>query len=136
MHHHNFMYRNTMQTTKHAVQQKAFLFLLSPTTPHHTTPTRCQYIRASADERGVQFTYKSDDGRTKATMEQVFTPDSTPLADGDSTPWQFSWQMNERVLVWNDELKARLVKVVGGSVYIKHQFTFIPATHPPRTYSV
>lgn len=83
-----------------------------PSTSIHKPAQRRQHTStsAAADERGVQFTYKSDDGRTKATMEEVFTPSSAPLADG-ATPWQFSWQMNERVLVWSDELKARLVKV-------------------------
>lgn len=43
-------------------------------------------------------------------MEDVFHTDN-PLPDHEVNPWQFSWQMNERVLVWSDELKARLVKV-------------------------
>lgn len=64
-------------------------------------------------EAGVQFTYRSEDGRAKATMEDVFTPAQAPT--DEINPWQFSWQMNERVLVWSDDLKERLVKVCHGT---------------------
>lgn len=30
---------------------------------------------------------------------------------GPARPWQLGWQVNERNLVWNDDLKLRLIKV-------------------------
>ena len=64
-----------------------------------------------AQENHVQFTYRSEDGRKKATLEDVFSTTTDLLPEDTVIPWQFNWQMNERVLVWSDDLKARLVKV-------------------------
>lgn len=57
------------------------------------------------DAARPQYRYNSGDGRPKASMEDA---DWTRA----SGPWQVSWQMNERNLVWTDDLKSRLLKVI------------------------
>lgn len=68
-----------------------------------------------------------DEHRQKATIEHIFgdgggggagvastSGSSSPSAGTGrrpSAPWALGWQMSERNLVWNDELKLRLIKV-------------------------
>ncbi len=91
-----------------------------------------------ADEALPPFTYNSSDGRPKATIEQALSfppsrlrallaaklPDCclTGPAAGPAhrlvrahrqwaaRPWQIGWQVNERNVVWSDDLKLRLIK--------------------------
>lgn len=84
--------------------------------PHPARPGNAPYVRASASGNGPentsgevaagssQYRYNSGDGRPKASMEDA---DWTRA----SGPWQMSWQMNERNLVWTNDLKTRLLKV-------------------------
>ncbi|KAK9831855.1 hypothetical protein WJX81_002077 [Elliptochloris bilobata] len=59
------------------------------------------------------FTYNSSDGRPKATIEQALSMSSAEhMQRGPARPWNLGWQMNERNLVWNDDLKLRLIKRV------------------------
>jgi len=87
------------------------------------------------------YPYQSPEGRNKATIEHIFTPvedsdsddDGATAADDNATsvardaarahqrsalgastsaPWRIGWQMSERNLVWNDDLKLRLIKRV------------------------
>lgn len=45
-------------------------------------------------------------------MEQAFKIGAPgPKSDGPGTPWGVAWQMNEKHLAWNDDLKFRLKKV-------------------------
>jgi hypothetical protein len=61
--------------------------------------------------RSTQFTYHSD-GHYKATIEDVFRLDSggEPISGGKA-PWKMGWQTNERNIVWNNDLKMRLLTV-------------------------
>eukprot|EP00775_Hariotina_reticulata_P003423 gene3423-3695_t len=69
------------------------------------------------------YPYNSGDGRQqKATLEHIFNPDGAATSAGDGSqfdkavvqdapaPWAVSWQMSERNLVWNDQLKLQLIK--------------------------
>ncbi|GLC45449.1 hypothetical protein PLESTB_000617100 [Pleodorina starrii] len=65
------------------------------------------------------YPYNDSDGkRQKATIEHIFPAleSSSSQAQGPSTsgrpaaPWQVGWQMNERNMYWNDDLKVRLIK--------------------------
>lgn len=61
------------------------------------------------------YPYVSHEGRTqKATMEHVFGNMDSKTQEGmeAGAPWSVGWQMNERNLVWNDELKKSLIKRV------------------------
>lgn len=57
------------------------------------------------------YSYNSGDGREKVSIEQVFQGDNALTQVQGDAPWKMGWQMNERNLVWNDDLKMRLVKV-------------------------
>lgn len=48
--------------------------------------------------------------RKKATIEHVYQEKGSER-QGTPAPWNMGWQMNERNLVWNDDLKGRLLKV-------------------------
>jgi hypothetical protein len=86
---------------------------------------------------GATYPYNAGPGerRQKATIEHVFAPGeggggastSGSGSDGGSTgssggadtrrpqaPWSVGWQMSERNLVWNDELRMRLIRVGPG----------------------
>ena len=69
----------------------------------------------------MPYKYLSSDGRKKATLEDalVQSRDASGGAQierntgmGGSQPWTVGWQMSERHLMWNDDLAARLLKVV------------------------
>jgi hypothetical protein len=52
-------------------------------------------------------------GRQKATLEHLGTA-GVQLASPDAAggkPWDLGFQVNERNLLWSDELKLRLIKV-------------------------
>lgn len=69
-----------------------------------------------------KFDYNGSDGRTqKATLEHVFShlertqgPGSASVSGRGTVkptaPWMVGWQMNERNISWDDELKLRLIK--------------------------
>jgi hypothetical protein len=60
------------------------------------------------------YAYNSgnDKERRKATIEHVYrASDGVAKTSSSSAPWSFGWQMNERNLVWNNDLKLRLLKV-------------------------
>jgi hypothetical protein len=58
-----------------------------------------------------QFTYHSD-GHYKATIEDVFPLDGrVAQVAGGKAPWKLGWQTNERNIMWNDDLKMRLLTV-------------------------
>lgn len=72
----------------------------------------------AAGAEAYQFTYKGSDGRLKATFEQAFkgyrrgSDDMGSASDSEAdAPWALGYQMSEAGLMWNDQLKARLIKV-------------------------
>ena len=78
----------------------------------------CTSCRAHADHASTSgrssrdsYSYNSDSStdRHKATIEHVYQGDGR--RKGPPSPWTMGWQMNERNLVWNDDLKARLLMV-------------------------
>ena len=59
-----------------------------------------------------EFTYQGSDGRQKATFEQAFknnVSSKQSLHGSEKAPWELSYQMSEKNLAWNDELKSRLL---------------------------
>jgi hypothetical protein len=64
----------------------------------------------SNDDDGYQFTYRGNDGRYKATFEQAFK-NGIPALDGTlaSAPWELGYQMSEKNILWNGNLKTRLI---------------------------
>ena len=83
--------------------------------PSRLTCTSC---RAHADHASTSGRLSSDSysynsgsptDRQKATIEHVYEGDER--RKGPPSPWTLGWQMNERNLVWNDDLKARLLMV-------------------------
>ena len=79
----------------------------------------CGICRASPDQASTSgrvdtntYTYNSGRSteRKKATIEHVYEKEGGGR-EGPPSPWNMGWQMNERNLVWNDDLKARLLKV-------------------------
>jgi hypothetical protein len=82
------------------------------------------YAAGSSSKDAYPYNSSSDDSRQhKATLEHVFKPDDVSSAAGSGSqsddtavpgaapPWAVGWQMNERNLVWNDQLKMQLIKV-------------------------
>jgi hypothetical protein len=63
------------------------------------------------DNDGYQFTYRGNDGRLKATFEQAFKNGVPNSLDGSlaSAPWELGYQMSEKNIMWNDNLKLRLI---------------------------
>lgn len=59
---------------------------------------------------GVAFSYHSD-GHYKATLEDVFGGTDPLNVAAGSAPWNMGWQTNERNVMWNNELKTRLLVV-------------------------
>ena len=55
-----------------------------------------------SSEDYVDFKYKSTDGHSKATIEDVYGGSKTSSGLFDEAPWAVGWQMNERNMVWND----------------------------------
>ncbi|GMH38654.1 hypothetical protein BSKO_06538 [Bryopsis sp. KO-2023] len=69
-------------------------------------------LRASADEVSTSegpYSYNSSDGKAKATIEQVYALQGASTEDAKA-PWLMGWQMNERNILWSDDLKLRLIK--------------------------
>jgi hypothetical protein len=77
-----------------------------------------RHVSASAT-----YPYNSGDGRSqKATLEHIFQPDhgevdieaaassSVSTSGNVQAPWSVGWQMNERNIMWSDDLKMRLIK--------------------------
>ncbi len=75
----------------------------------------------TADTPIADYSYTASDGTTqqKATLERVWGPlqrDAASRSDTDSSGTvgtYMTYQINERNLVWNDDLKVRLIKVRG-----------------------
>jgi hypothetical protein len=65
---------------------------------------------STSEDDGYQFTYRGNDGRLKATFEQAFK-NGTPALDGTlaSAPWELGYQMSEKNLQWNYNLKTRFI---------------------------
>jgi len=59
---------------------------------------------SNADD-GYQFTYRGSDGRLKATFEQAFKNGRPSMA----APWELGYQMSEKNILWNDNLKTQLL---------------------------
>jgi hypothetical protein len=61
-----------------------------------------------------EFTYQGSDGRMKATFEQAFkgTSPGAATASTSQAPWELGYQMSERDIIWNDDLKSRLLSRV------------------------
>lgn len=73
----------------------------------HMTKKKCNELprlRVGKDSEGIT----AGDRRRKATMEQML---QGVEAIDQVAPWKMGWQMNERNLVWNNDLKLRLKKV-------------------------
>ncbi|GIL52047.1 hypothetical protein Vafri_8009 [Volvox africanus] len=75
------------------------------------------------DAPQTSYPYNDADGnRQKATIEHIFPalestsstaqqqPSSSSSSSRPAAPWQVGWQMNERNVYWNDDLKTRLIK--------------------------
>lgn len=81
----------------------------------HARPA-CPCCRARPDHASTSdsdsYAYNSGSsvGQRKATIEHVYREKSSGRT-GPPGPWRMGWQMSERNLVWNDDLKARLLKV-------------------------
>lgn len=60
-------------------------------------------------DSGIQYSYHSG-GHFKATLEDVFRNSSTASLIRDHAPWNMGWQTNERNIMWNEDLKLRLIK--------------------------
>jgi hypothetical protein len=81
----------------------------------HARPA-CPCCRGRPDEASTSdsdsYTTSSGSsaGQRKATIEHVYRENSSGRT-GPPGPWQMGWQMSERNLVWNDDLKVRLLKV-------------------------
>ncbi|KAF8068392.1 hypothetical protein HT031_002081 [Scenedesmus sp. PABB004] len=82
-------------------------------------PRRQRCCRAPAGGGSDQpaYPYNSGDGRNqKATLEHVFGGGGAAGGGGGGVlervqaPWAVGWQVNERNLMWNDDLKLRLIK--------------------------
>jgi len=114
------------------------------TTAAAASPSSSSSPPAPDSPSSPAYPYQSPEGRNKATIEHIFTPDSDDSDvendndnDNDATavardvsrahrrsalggasasasaaPWGIGWQMSERNLVWNDDLKLRLIKRV------------------------
>ena len=103
----------------------------------------CGICRASPDQasssgRSDTNTYLYNSGRPterkKATIEHIYEEDGS-AREGPPSPWNMGWQMNERNLVWNDDLKARLLKVSVHSPQQEKGPRFrLPAAGDLRTY--
>jgi len=61
------------------------------------------------EDNGITYTYHSE-GHYKATLEDVFKNSSKASLVRDHAPWNMGWQTNERNIMWNDDLKLRLIK--------------------------
>jgi hypothetical protein len=91
--------------------------LPTPSQPLVQRPcTRCSAAAPETSTSGPSYPYNGGDVRQKATIEHVFQPvvgdsASTSTSSSEQTPWAVGWQMNERNLVWSDDLKLRLIKV-------------------------
>lgn len=89
--------------------------LLGPICQRHRTDV--SFVpRAEGSGRAVDGDYAYNSGidkeRRKATIEHVYREsDGVAKTSSSSAPWSFGWQMNERNLVWNNDLKLRLLKV-------------------------
>ena len=76
-------------------------------------------VRAKTNKNDTyyEFTYQGSDGRLKATFEQAFKAinanDTVPPSPSASqAPWELGYQMSEKNLAWNDDLKSRLLSRV------------------------
>lgn len=72
--------------------------------------------RTAAVDTQPSYPYNSgDDRKQKATIEHIFRPDAaeSPVSSTEriQAPWAVGWQVNERNIMWNDDLKLRLIKV-------------------------
>ncbi|KAF6259426.1 hypothetical protein COO60DRAFT_1513264 [Scenedesmus sp. NREL 46B-D3] len=71
---------------------------------------------AAGQQQQPAYPYNSGDSRQqKATLEHIFKPDvdgssSSSSASTIQAPWTVGWQMSERNMMLNDELKLRLIK--------------------------
>lgn len=81
--------------------------------PRAWTVRSVSHSETSRSNDGYEFTYEGSDGRRKATFEQAFKSGiPTKSADTPPAPWEFGYQMSEKNLVWNDDLKSRLLSRV------------------------
>ncbi|KXZ47268.1 hypothetical protein GPECTOR_36g120 [Gonium pectorale] len=81
---------------------------------------------AETSTTGLTYPYNDSDGkRQKATIEHIFpaleeagpsqqSSQSAATSGRAAAPWQVGWQMNERNVYWNDDLKLRLIKRIAG----------------------
>lgn len=101
-------------------QQQLSCLALQPAQPVR----RVSASAAAPSGTSPAYPYNSGDGRSqKATLEHIFQPDhgevdleaaasSTVSTSGNvQAPWSVGWQMNERNVMWSDDLKMRLIKV-------------------------
>eukprot|EP00892_Ulva_mutabilis_P006787 jgi/Ulvmu1/4480/UM002_0205.1 len=62
-------------------------------------------------DEGVTYSYHSE-GHYKATLEDVFKNPCKASLIRNHAPWSMGWQTNERNIMWNDDLKIRLIKKI------------------------
>ncbi len=78
--------------------------------------TRCSaspdHASTSGRSDSDSYAYNSGDstGRQKAAIEHIYKENDN-ARKGPPSPWNMGWQMNERNLIWNDDMKALLLKV-------------------------
>jgi hypothetical protein len=93
-------------------------FLNSPGIVHQAGRNTRLSLRASThDQAGTSgrdhYTYNAGSAseRQKATIEHVFgSAAEKPGSSGSEAPWHLGWQVNERNLIWNNDLKLRLLQ--------------------------
>jgi hypothetical protein len=94
-------------------------------------PQQAAQPEPAADAGAPAYPYNAGEGerKQKATIEHIFKPSSSSSGGGNGSsddgrssgaastsqaPWAVGWQMSERNLVWNDDLKIRLIRVGSG----------------------
>lgn len=74
-------------------------------------------VASTSAPEAPAYPYNSGDSRTQKTTIEHILPGLSAAGQqkigsgGVQAPWAMGWQMNERNMVWNDELKLRLIKV-------------------------
>jgi hypothetical protein len=127
--------------TAHLHQQQLSCPALQPAQPVRHLSAHA----AATSGTSPAYPYHSGDGRSqKATLEHIFQPDhgevdmqaaassSVSTSGNLQAPWSVGWQVNERNIMWSDDLKMRLIKV---SCWRSLGSIMLTATTPPAVAS-
>lgn len=89
--------------------------------PHRAQRVHSHNEASTSSSSTYEFTYSGSDGRKKATFEQAFKSGAVPT-DESLAPWELGYQMSEKNLAWNDDLKARLLtQVVANKLHLSDE---------------